>query len=187
MKHDVIDQFIDQLGRELPDVTPGAVDILGRIERLTLLLHGTRLSYSRDYGVSFAESDVLAALRLAGPPFELTPTVIAANVVITSGGMTKRLDRLEAAGLIERRPDPSDRRGSLIRLTDRGLKLIDEVLENTFESEARLVAGLTKAERETLASLLRKLLLSEPFASIDPARPLSVMPAAKDDGRPRRT
>jgi DNA-binding MarR family transcriptional regulator len=167
MENDAIDLFVERLGRELPATAPGAVEVVGRIERLALLFEGSTRSDERAYGVAGGELDVLAALRMAGLPYELTPTTIAARVVVTSGGMTKRLDRLEAAGLVERRRNPSDRRGWLISLSERGLKVIDRILPASLATAERFLAGLDPAERETLGALLRKLLVSEPFASID--------------------
>jgi DNA-binding MarR family transcriptional regulator len=104
--------------------------------------------------------DLLAPLRRAGAPFELTPTELMHATMLSSGGVTKRLDRLEAAGLVGRRPDPSDRRGTLVRLTRRGKAAIDAAIVSHVANEDRLLDVLTMAERATLDRVLRKLMAS---------------------------
>lgn len=99
----------------------------------------------------------------------MNPTALYGAVILSSGGMTKRLDRLEELGLIERAPDPNDRRGRLVVLTDRGRELVDTEIVDHLDNEGRLLAALHEGEREQLATLLRKLLLSPPFREIDPA------------------
>jgi DNA-binding MarR family transcriptional regulator len=101
---------------------------------------------------------VLAPLRRAGAPFELTPTELAKHRMMTSGGMTAALDRLERKGLLARVPNPADRRGSLVRLTDAGRRVIDDAMTQHVLTEERLVAGLDRRERAQLSGLLRKLL-----------------------------
>jgi DNA-binding MarR family transcriptional regulator len=104
--------------------------------------------------------DLLAALRRAGPPYELNPTQLMHAMLISSAGVTKRLDRLVEAGLVARRPDPEDRRGTLVRLTRKGKASIDRALEAHVARQAVLVSVLTAGERRTLDGLLRKLLVS---------------------------
>ncbi len=101
-------------------------------------------------------------MRRTGPTYQLTPSELAATTMVTSGAITKRLDRLERAGLIERSPDPTDRRGTLIGLTDAGRELIDSVTGPHLANEARLLESLTAEERDQLAALLRKLSLGLP-------------------------
>lgn len=100
---------------------------------------------------------MLSALRRAGAPHRLTPGQLAAAVMLSTGGMTKRLDRLEAAGLVERSPDPRDRRGLLVGLTARGLRVVDAAVGAHVANEERLLAGLTAAECARLERLLAKL------------------------------
>jgi DNA-binding MarR family transcriptional regulator len=116
----------------------------------------------REHGLEPGWHDVLATLRRGGPPYQLRPTEFASALMLTSSGTTKRLDRLEQAGMIERRPDPEDRRGTLITLTDAGRALIDAVTEAHLDNERRLVSALTDADRRRLADLLRKLQLGMP-------------------------
>ncbi len=102
---------------------------------------------------------MLAALRRAGPPFCLSPTQLYNSLLISSGAMTNRLERLTAMGLVERIPDPKDRRSVLVALTPAGRRVVDEALTAHVENEHRLLASLSEGERRTLARLLRKLLL----------------------------
>jgi DNA-binding MarR family transcriptional regulator len=110
-------------------------------------------------GITEGEYGVLAALRRAGAPFRLTPTDLARTRMMTSGGMTAAIDRLERKGLVARAPNPADRRGSLVGLTDEGRRVIDEAMTRHVEVEHRLVEALPARDRERLADLLRRLLL----------------------------
>ncbi|MGZ8771026.1 MAG: MarR family winged helix-turn-helix transcriptional regulator [Aeromicrobium sp.] len=103
------------------------------------------------------EFDVLATLRRSGGDFELSPGDLGASMMVTSGAVSKRIDRLEKAGLVTRRVSTVDARARLIRLTDKGRRLVDEVLVEHVANEARLIAGLSADDREALAALLRKL------------------------------
>jgi DNA-binding MarR family transcriptional regulator len=109
-------------------------------------------------GLQPGEFDVLATLRRSGEPYMLSPTHLYETVMISSGGMTNRLDRLERAGLVERRPDPNDRRGKLIALTDAGKRVIDETIDRHVANEERILSALTPAEQKKLNALLRKLI-----------------------------
>jgi DNA-binding MarR family transcriptional regulator len=109
-------------------------------------------------GLQPGEFDVLATLRRSGEPYMLSPTELYEAAMISSGGMTNRIDRLERAGLVERRSDPNDRRGKLIALTDAGRRVIDETIDRHVANEERLLSVLTPAEQEKLNVLLRKLI-----------------------------
>src|SRR5207244_5315794 len=166
---DEIDRIVEQWSRERPDLDVSPTHTLQRITRLSLLQGVSFARVFARYGVSFGEYLVLAALRRAGPPYRMNPTRLFNSVILSSGAMTNRLDRLEAMGLVERQPDPSDRRGRLVALTDRGLELVDEAVIDHLENEERLLRALDDRERKQLAGLLRKLLLSPPFRELDPA------------------
>src|ERR1019366_9206327 len=120
--------------------------------------------------LTWGEYLVLAALRRAGPPYRMNPTALYASVILSSGGMTKRLDGLERAGLVERRPDPADRRGRLVGLSAKGRAVVDRAVIEHLANEERLLGALSASERRTLAGLLRRLVVSEPFLALDPAR-----------------
>ena len=109
-------------------------------------------------GLQQGEFDVLATLRRSGKPFALTPTQLYETLMISSGGMTARLDRLEAAGLVERSPDPRDRRGRLIALTQAGRELIDATITRHVANEEQILHSLTRAEQKQLDGLLKKLI-----------------------------
>ena len=134
--------------------------VIGRITRISALTERELDSVFDRFGLSGGDFDVLATLRRSGPPYRLTPGELSRSTMVTTGGMTKRLDRLEAAGLIRRELDPRDRRGKLIVLSDEGNALMDEVVAAHVANEHRLLADLSAAQRDRLASLLRELLLS---------------------------
>ena len=122
----------------------------------------------REHGLEPGWHDVLATLRRQGAPYQLRPSDFTGMLMLTSSGTTKRLDRLERAGLIERAPDPADRRGVLIRLTPAGLELIDRVTDAHLDNERELIGALSATERDRLAGLLRKLQLGLPPLSERP-------------------
>jgi DNA-binding MarR family transcriptional regulator len=167
---DEIDRIVEQWNRARPDLDASPTETLQRITRLSLLQGVSFARVFAPHGISFGEYLVLAALRRAGPPYRMNPTSLFNSVILSSGAMTNRIDRLEAMGLVERLPDPTDRRGRLVALTERGRALVDTAVVEHLENEQRLLGALNAAEREQLAVLLRKLLLSPPFRELDPAR-----------------
>jgi DNA-binding MarR family transcriptional regulator len=159
---DGVDLIIEQWRRERPDLDAAPVGIIGRISRLARELEQELEVVYREHGLESGWHDVLATLRRHGPPYQLRPSDLASSLMLTSSGTTKRLDRLEQAGLVTRAPDPGDRRGLVITLTRAGVKLIDAVTEAHLANEARLIAALSAGERRQLADLLRKLQLGLP-------------------------
>ncbi|MDH6705863.1 DNA-binding MarR family transcriptional regulator [Kitasatospora sp. MAA19] len=140
--------------RERPDLDVSPLAVIGRLHRLAARLTGElTLVYAR-YGLSEGEFDVLAALRRAGTPYERAPGELAAHTMVTTGAMTKRIDRLERAGLVTRRHAEDDRRGRVVALTDAGLRLIDEAFTAHVRNEHRLLALLSPEESAALQSLL---------------------------------
>jgi DNA-binding MarR family transcriptional regulator len=157
---DAVDLIVDQWRRQRPDLDPSAKEVTGRIIRLASLF---QQAYSRTFeplGLNDGDYGVLAPLRRVGAPHQLTPTELAKHRMMTSGGMTAALDRLERKGLVARVPNPDDRRGSLVRLTDTGRDVIDEAMKQHVLTEQRLVSSLDEDERDQLRVLLRKLLQS---------------------------
>ena len=161
-ERDGVDAIIEQWRRERPELDHAPIGIVGRLSRLAREIEARLEPVYRDHGLEPGWHDVLATLRRQGPPFQLRPSDFTGSLMLTSSGATKRLDRLERAGLVERAPDPDDRRGVIISLTEAGRELIDRVTEAHLANEARLLAGLSAREREQLAGLLRKLGLSLP-------------------------
>ena len=113
-------------------------------------------------GLNDGDYGLLAALRRAGGSFQLTPTELARHMMMTSGGTTAAIDRLERKGFAVRVPNPADRRGSLVRLTDAGREVIDEAMTQHVQTEHRLVATLDEQEQAQLRILLHKL-----FSTVD--------------------
>lgn len=163
-ERDGVDEIIEQWRRERPDLDPSPIGVVDRVSRLARELEQRLEPVYREHGLEPGWHDVLATLRRIGPPYRVRPTEFTSALMLTSSGTTKRLDRLEQAGLIAREPDPDDRRGILIALTPAGRKLIDGVTEAHLENEGRLLSALTDAEQRRLADLLRKLQLGLPPA-----------------------
>ncbi len=161
-EHDGVDEILEQWQRERPELDPTPIGVVGRVSRLARELEQRLEPVYREHGLEAGWHDVLATLRRTGPPYRLRPTEFTSALMLTSSGTTKRLDRLEQAGLITRGPDPEDRRGTLIALTPAGRKLIDAVTEAHLDNERRLLSTLTGAEQRRLADLLRKLQLGLP-------------------------
>jgi DNA-binding MarR family transcriptional regulator len=161
-ERDGVDLILEQWRRERPDLDPSPIGVVGRISRLARELEQRLEPVYREHGLEPGWHDVLATLRRIGPPHRVRPTEFSSALMLTSSGTTKRLDRLEQAGLITREPDPGDRRGTLITLTAAGRRLIDSVTEAHLENERRLLSALGDAEQRRLADLLRKLQLGLP-------------------------
>jgi DNA-binding MarR family transcriptional regulator len=161
-ERDGVDLIIEQWQRERPDLDSSPIGVIGRISRLARELEQRLEPVYREHGLEPGWHDVLATLRRHGAPYRLRPTELTSASMLTSSGTTKRLDRLEHAGLIARAPDPDDRRGTLISLTPAGLELIDKLTAAHVENERRLLSSLSDADRDRLADLLRKLQLGLP-------------------------
>ncbi|MFJ7967781.1 MarR family winged helix-turn-helix transcriptional regulator [Streptomyces sp. NPDC096324] len=140
--------------RERPDVDIAPQGVIGRLHRLAdRLTEELRLVYDR-YGLSEGEFDVLCALRRAGEPYERAPGELAAHTMVTTGAMTKRIDRLERAGLVTRRRSHGDQRGRIVALTGPGRELIDQAFTDHMRNERHLLEALTTAEAASLEALL---------------------------------
>jgi len=159
---DGVDRIIEQWRRERPELDHSPIGVIGRISRLARELEQRLEPVYREHGLEPGWHDVLATLRRSGPPYELRPSELTGTLMLTSSGTTKRLDRLEQAGLIARTPDPEDRRGTLITLTPAGRGLVDSTVEAHLENERQLLSALTESELSRLADLLRKLQLGLP-------------------------
>lgn len=155
---DDIDRILAQWAAERPDLDTEAMGVFGRVFRLARVAgDAVERTYAR-YGIGRPEFDVLATLRRAGDPFQLSPGALAASMMLSTGGTTARLDRLEKSGLVTRSPDPNDRRGILVRLTPRGRALADEAVTAGLAEQQRLLAHLAPESRAQLNTLLRDLL-----------------------------
>jgi DNA-binding MarR family transcriptional regulator len=155
---DGVDAIIEQWADQRPDLRTEPMEIFGRIYRIAHLC-GARVeqAYAR-FGINRGEFDVLATLRRSGEPFALSPSRLSSTLMLTTGGMTGRLDKLERAGLVQRVPDPADRRALRVRLTERGREIIDEAVAAGLEVQHEVLSGLPQDQRAQLADLLRVLL-----------------------------
>jgi DNA-binding MarR family transcriptional regulator len=159
-RRDAIDELLDQWRRERPDLADAlpAMGSIGRLGRFVALAGRSIDAVFASHGITTGEFDVLAALRRTGAPHVMTPTALTRTLMLSPAGMTNRLDRLEAAGHVERRADPDDRRSLLVVLTPAGRQLVDAAVSEHVANEAQLLAPLTARQQATLDSLLRTLL-----------------------------
>ena len=155
---DEVDDLVAAWQAERPDLDVQPLQALSRVSRLARHLDRARRTAFAAHDLEPWEFDVLAALRRQGPPYELSPGALLRTTLVTSGTMTNRIDRLEEAGLVRRRPDPQDKRGVLVTLTAAGASRVDAALADLLEAEQALLAPLPEASRQTLAGLLRVLL-----------------------------
>jgi DNA-binding MarR family transcriptional regulator len=173
MERDPIDALIDRWREVRPDLDPAPLAVVGRILVLAQYLDRRVGEALAEFGLSLGQFDILATLRREGPGAGLTPTQLLRSVMLSSGGMTNRLDRLERSGLIQRGDDPNDRRGVVVRLTALGTTVIDAATAARFAEAARSIPPFAPAERSLLADLLRRCLLhltaprTELFPTVD--------------------
>ncbi|MFI0424484.1 MarR family winged helix-turn-helix transcriptional regulator [Spongiactinospora sp. 9N601] len=157
---DAVDAVMDAWRRERPDVDVWPVGVVGRIQRLSRLLEAEIQGFFRRHGLDNSEADVLTTLRRSGAPYELTPGQLVKASMVTSGAITKRIDRMVAKDLVERVPDAIDRRTVRIRLTAHGRRTIDDLFALHIANEARLLQALDRDQADHLADALRILLRS---------------------------
>jgi DNA-binding MarR family transcriptional regulator len=155
---DHVDQVRAQWQRERPDLDTTPLAIVARVGRAAAYFDQSTNALLGRHGLSRSSWDVLASLRRAGMPYELSPTELYRGLMRTSGTMTNRLKRLQQLGLIERSPDPQDGRGLLVRLTEKGLSLVDRIAPAHLANERDLLRSLTPADLDTLEDILRRLL-----------------------------
>jgi DNA-binding MarR family transcriptional regulator len=159
---DEVDELVEAWARERDDLDLEPVAVFSRISRLARHLDLARREAFTAHGIESWEFDVLAALRRAGAPYELSPGRLLRETLVTSGTMTNRVDRLAARGFVERYPDPDDRRGVIVRLTAEGKAAVDGAFTALLEAEHVLLQDLPAKDQKRLAALLRTLLA--PFA-----------------------
>jgi DNA-binding MarR family transcriptional regulator len=164
---DRIGQARAEWAREAPDLDTSPMEVIGRILRAEHLADSRIRQVLRRYGLDRGGFDLLATLRRSGPPHRLTPTALYRELVLTSGAVTHRIDALARAGLVERIPDPADRRSTLVALTERGRAAADEAMAAHMQCEARLAAVLSDEDQRTLAALLSQLLIGMEMETIE--------------------
>src|ERR1700752_5060319 len=153
-ERDEVDDLVAAWRRQRPDLDVAPLQVLSRVSRLARHLDIARRGAFAEHGLESWEFDVLSALRRQGPPFQLSPGALLRATLVTSGTMTNRIDRLASSGLVRRRPDPQDKRGVLVQLTDRGGVVADAALADLLAYERELLAGLDPGRRDQLAALL---------------------------------
>jgi len=151
---DHVGRIIEQWGEQRPDLDVSPMGLIGRLHRLGARLNDELRPVFAEAGLGDGDFDVLAALRRSGPEHALTPGELGTTTMVTSGAITKRIDRLERAGLVTRTVSDTDARSRQVALTSDGLRLVDDLLERHVANEHRLVAGLSTEDRERLGELL---------------------------------
>jgi DNA-binding MarR family transcriptional regulator len=159
MDRDEVDELVEAWHRERADLDLAPVEVFSRVGRLARLLDKARREAFAAHRIETWEFDVLAALRRAGKPYQLTPGALLRQTMVTSGTMTNRVDRLADREFVVRSPDPRDRRGVLVTLTTTGKKTVDGAFESLLASERDLLAHLSEDDHAQLAALLKRLMV----------------------------
>ena len=157
-ERDRIDELVGQWEAERPDLDLATMASVGRVLHVAQRWLAAIEEGAREYGVDRGQGDVLFTLRRSGPPYRLSPSKLAASTLVSTGTMTNRLDRLEKLGLVERLPNPEDRRGMDVALTKKGIAVVDDAVTRHVAREQEMLAALSPREREQLDRLFRKLL-----------------------------
>lgn len=160
MKQDYIDQILEQWRQESSQIDVSALAVTGRMLRIARILEKHRETVLAEYGLSVWSFDVLATLKRQGKPYQLKPTDLYDLLMLSSGAMTNRIDRLEQDGIVTRLRDPDDRRSVIVQLTSKGIQLADTVMPVLFKREQKLLTQFKAAEVQSFTALLRKFLVS---------------------------
>jgi DNA-binding MarR family transcriptional regulator len=158
MTDDPTDRLLVGWDEARPDLRVGALQVTARLSRIGPHLARRQEEVFNRFGLNRGEVGALSALRIAGPPHQLSPTRLAKDLMLSSAGVTSRIDRLERRGFVRRLDDPNDRRGVIIELTDEGLAVVDAAVAANSASDRQLLERLEPDELATLEGLLRKLL-----------------------------
>jgi DNA-binding MarR family transcriptional regulator len=158
MSQDLTDRVLTGWRDAIPELEVGALQVTGRLSRIGPLLARRQESVFSRFGLNRGEVGALSALRIAGPPHRLSPTRLGRGLMLSSAGVTSRIDRLERRGLVRRLADPDDRRGVIVELTDQGREVVDEAVAAVAISDRQLVERLDSQEIAQLEAILRKLL-----------------------------
>jgi DNA-binding MarR family transcriptional regulator len=158
MTDDLTDRLLVRWDAARPDLGVDALQVTARLSRIGPHLARRQEAVFSTFGLSRGEVGLLSALRVAGPPHRLSPTRLGHGLMLSSAGVTSRLDRLERRGYVRRLPDPDDRRGVIVELTDEGVAIVDAAVAANTASDRKLLERLDPQEIATLEALLRKLL-----------------------------
>lgn len=154
---DHVDDIVDLWKAREPDLDTGSLHVVGRLLRAAADINRVRERALAQFRITVGDFDVLATLRRTSGPAGLNAKYLSRSALVTSGAMTTRLDRLERAGLVERRPDPDDRRGVLVRLTGQGHQVAGDAVQAVLHAHDEYLAALPDGDRVQLVSALRKL------------------------------
>lgn len=163
---DEVDRIVAAWRDVRPDLDVAPMQILSRVTRLSRQLDRKRKAVFASHGLEIWAFDVLSSLRRAGDPYQMSPSALTVELLVTSGTMTNRIDRLVTAGWVSRQRDPADRRGILVGLTEEGRQKVDDALADFLHLEAQMLRALDDAECTTLTDSLRHLVAS--VESVDP-------------------
>ena len=152
---DAIDRVVEQWAKEKPELETEPMAMMGRIMRIAKYMETQVADLHKKYDMKLGEFDVLATLRRSGKPYRLTPSELIGSMMLTSGAMTNRLDKLEAKGLISREHSKEDRRSVSFKLTKDGLVLIDEMMTEHVEMQKKLVKSLSASQKKNTNQLLK--------------------------------
>jgi len=159
VEDDLVGRGIRQWRSERPDLDSSGKAVVGRLLRLEEVVLRSVNSVLQPFGLKYQEYAVLATLRVSGPPYRLSPSHLQATLLFTSGGLSNLLKRLEHVGLVKRSNDPKDGRGVLVKLTTKGLRLVDEAMPKHAAAELHLLRMFDDEQRETLANLLSLMMV----------------------------
>ena len=152
---DAIDRVVEQWAKEKPELETEPMAMMGRMMRIAKYMETQVADLHKTYDMKLGEFDVLATLRRSGKPYRLTPSELIGSMMLTSGAMTNRLDKLEAKGLISREHSKEDRRSVSVKLTKDGLVLIDEMMTEHVEMQKKLVKSLSANQKKNINQLLK--------------------------------
>lgn len=163
---DEVDRIVAAWRDVRPDIDVAPMEVLSRVTRLSRQLDRKRKAVFASHGLETWSFDVLSSLRRAGDPYQMSPSALTGELLVTSGTMTNRIDRLASAGWVSRQRDPADRRGILVGLTAAGRQKVDDALSDFLDLEAQMLRALDDDECASLASSLRHLVVS--VEAVDP-------------------
>ncbi len=152
---DAVDRVTEQWAQEKPELKTEPMAIMGRILRIAKHMENEVAKLHKRYGLKLGEFDVLATLRRSGEPFSLTPSELMGSMLLTSGAMTNRLDKLESKGLIVRAHSKEDRRSVSVKLTKDGVSLIDEMMQVHVDLQHSLLQGMNEEQKTQLNQFLK--------------------------------
>ena len=185
-RRDVVDRITSQWNAVRPDLDISPLHVIGRVSRLSRLLDRRLGENFARHGIEAWMYDVMATLRRGGEPYELTAGDLVGQTMVTTGAITNRIDRLEQRGLVERAGAP-DRRKVIVRLTRRGLALVDEVAVSHLQTEQEILVALSPRQQHDLARLLRTTLLHLGDSAEDASSSAGPPDRARTDHRQRET